>query len=108
HKQEQPKAEVAATVPDSDSDDDGDDGLAVGTPRVPSHVVRKLVVFSLLLLIMPIMVYFMTLKYVFAGKTAASAIAAVVAANLVLAAFVYAAWVEELEDREQDSKAKRQ
>ncbi|ORX72175.1 hypothetical protein DL89DRAFT_291396 [Linderina pennispora] len=84
-----PNAEIAAIVPDSDSDSDsdadGDDGLA-------------LVAFSLLLLIMPIMVYFMTLKYVFAGKTAASAIAAVVAANLVL----------ELEDREQDSKAKKQ
>ncbi|KAJ2376666.1 hypothetical protein IW150_001841 [Coemansia sp. RSA 2607] len=68
------------------------------TPNIPSNVVGKLAVFSLLLLIAPIITYFISLKYVFVGATATSAIAAVIVANIVLAAFVYAAWTEELED----------
>ncbi|KAI9505027.1 hypothetical protein BX070DRAFT_221337 [Coemansia spiralis] len=65
------------------------------TPSIPNNVVRKLAIFSLLLLIAPISVYFVSLKCVFVGSTAASAITAVVAANVVLAAWVYAAWIED-------------
>ncbi|KAI7834303.1 hypothetical protein BX661DRAFT_176951 [Kickxella alabastrina] len=67
-------------------------------PQIPGNVIRNLVVFSLLLLIVPILVYFASLRYVFVGATAASAIVAVVAANLVLGVFVYVAWNEELDD----------
>ncbi|KAJ1800261.1 hypothetical protein LPJ59_001229 [Coemansia sp. RSA 2399] len=67
------------------------------TPHIPGSVVRKLVIFSLLLLIAPILVYFTSLKYVFVGSTAASAITAVVAANMVLVAWVYTAWSEDEE-----------
>ncbi|KAJ1644254.1 hypothetical protein LPJ64_004057 [Coemansia asiatica] len=68
-------------------------------PNVPSDVVRKLVSFSLLLLVAPILSYFVSLKYIFVGATASSAIVAVIAANLVLAAFVYSAWNEELDPK---------
>ncbi|KAI8324075.1 vacuolar ATPase assembly integral membrane protein VMA21, partial [Martensiomyces pterosporus] len=71
-------------------------------PRIPANVVRKLVAFSVLLLIAPILVYFFSLKYVFVGSTAPSAIAAVIAANMVLAGYVYAAWVEDSESNSQE------
>ncbi|KAJ2767223.1 vacuolar ATPase assembly integral membrane protein vma21 [Coemansia nantahalensis] len=73
---------------------------ATGAPRraqIPGSVVGKLVAFSLLLLVAPILVYFASLNLVFSGSTTPAAIAAAVTANIVLAAYVYAAWIEDQE-----------
>ncbi|KAJ2707360.1 vacuolar ATPase assembly integral membrane protein vma21 [Coemansia sp. IMI 203386] len=93
---------------DKVDDDDEETGQqeALVTPNIPSNVVAKLVSFSALLLVAPILCYFVSLKYIFVGATASSAIVAVIAANLVLAAFVYSAWNEELDDRQSESKNK--
>ncbi|KAJ2402326.1 hypothetical protein GGI23_000791 [Coemansia sp. RSA 2559] len=74
-----------------------EDAFTGKTPHIPGSVVCKLVVFSLLMLIAPILAYFASLKYVFVGSTAASAITAVVVANMVVVAWVYTAWSEEKE-----------
>ncbi|KAJ1735216.1 hypothetical protein LPJ72_001974 [Coemansia sp. Benny D160-2] len=79
---------------EEDGEEEESDDRTKQPPHIPGFVVRKLVGFSLLLLIAPIFVYFASLKYAFVGSTAASAITAVVAANLVLASWVYAAWAE--------------
>ncbi|KAJ1835655.1 vacuolar ATPase assembly integral membrane protein vma21 [Coemansia sp. RSA 2711] len=70
-------------------------GSAAQTPQIPSNVLQKLVAFSVVLLIAPILAYFLALHYVFAGSTTPAAITAAVTANIVLAAYVYAAWTEE-------------
>ncbi|KAJ2614167.1 vacuolar ATPase assembly integral membrane protein vma21 [Coemansia sp. RSA 1365] len=71
---------------------------AESAPQIPGNVVGKLVAFSLLLLIMPILAYFLSLKLVFAGSTTPSAITAAVTANVVLAGYVYVAWVEDVDE----------
>ncbi|KAJ1826271.1 hypothetical protein LPJ56_002264 [Coemansia sp. RSA 2599] len=89
---------------EEDGDEDTEQQGASAMPKIPRSVVGKLVSFSLLLLVAPILCYFVSLKYIFVGATASSAIVAVIAANLVLAAFVYSAWNEELEDRQPENK----
>ncbi|KAJ2081604.1 vacuolar ATPase assembly integral membrane protein vma21 [Coemansia sp. RSA 988] len=79
---------------------------AVDTPQIPGTVVGKLVAFSLLLLIMPILAYFLSLKLVFAGSTTPSAITAAVTANIVLAGYVFVAWMEDVDD-DADALSKR-
>ncbi|KAJ2021549.1 vacuolar ATPase assembly integral membrane protein vma21 [Coemansia sp. S610] len=77
------------------SSQEEEDVQPANTPQIPGNVIRKLLAFSLLLLVLPILAYFGSLKYVFVGSTASSAIVAVIVANFVLAAYVYAAWVED-------------
>ncbi|PIA19473.1 hypothetical protein COEREDRAFT_36593 [Coemansia reversa NRRL 1564] len=71
---------------------------AENAPQIPGSVVGKLVAFSLLLLVIPILAYFLSLKFVFAGSTTPSAITAAVTANIVLAGYVYVAWVEDTDE----------
>ncbi|KAJ2686511.1 vacuolar ATPase assembly integral membrane protein vma21 [Coemansia spiralis] len=85
-------------APDSaeaSSQEEEEDVQPANTPQIPGNVIRKLLAFSLLLLVLPILAYFGSLKYLFVGSTASSAIVAVIVANFVLAAYVYAAWVED-------------
>ncbi|KAJ2667258.1 vacuolar ATPase assembly integral membrane protein vma21 [Coemansia sp. RSA 1199] len=79
---------------------------AVQSPQIPGNVIKKLVAFSVTLLIAPILTYFLSLNFVFAGSTTPAAITAAVTANIVLAAYVYAAWVEESDDNSSYSKRK--
>ncbi|KAJ2435129.1 vacuolar ATPase assembly integral membrane protein vma21 [Coemansia sp. RSA 2424] len=82
---------------ESSSDDDGGaqpTGASL-PPQIPGNVIRKLLAFSFLLLVLPILAYFASLRYLFVGSTASSAIVAVIVANCVLAAYVYAAWIED-------------
>ncbi|KAJ2846773.1 vacuolar ATPase assembly integral membrane protein vma21 [Coemansia brasiliensis] len=72
---------------------DSEEPLQNGSPQIPGNVARKLIVFSIALLIVPILAYFITLKI--SGQTTPAAVTAAVTANLVLAGYVYAAWIEE-------------
>ncbi|PFH51414.1 hypothetical protein AMATHDRAFT_59164 [Amanita thiersii Skay4041] len=51
-------------------------------------ILIKLIVFSLSLGIMPIVSYFASLKYIWNGNSTYAAITAVVAANVVLVAYI--------------------
>ncbi|KAJ2161357.1 vacuolar ATPase assembly integral membrane protein vma21 [Coemansia sp. RSA 552] len=86
---------AAAAAADDDSSAASDTEQLSNAPHIPGNVVTKLVVFSLLLLVLPILAYFVTLNLVFGGSTTPAAITAAVTANIVLAAYVYAAWIEE-------------
>ncbi|KAJ2128802.1 vacuolar ATPase assembly integral membrane protein vma21 [Coemansia sp. RSA 788] len=79
---------------------------AVQSPQIPGNVIKKLVAFSVTLLIAPILTYFLSLNFVFAGSTTPAAITAAVTANIVLAAYVYAAWVEESDGNSSHLKRK--
>ncbi|KAJ1998675.1 hypothetical protein H4R26_005371 [Coemansia thaxteri] len=70
-----------------------------GASNIPGHVIQKLFLFSALLLVVPILAYYVSLKHVFVGSAASSAIVAVIVANLVLAAYVYVAWIEDASDQ---------
>ncbi|KAJ2020833.1 hypothetical protein GGI13_005339 [Coemansia sp. RSA 455] len=83
------------TESSSGEDEQSEDRQTASAPQIPGNVIRKLLAFSLLLLVLPIFAYFGSLKYIFVGSTASSAIVAVIVANIVLAAYVYAAWVED-------------
>ncbi|KAJ2781542.1 vacuolar ATPase assembly integral membrane protein vma21 [Coemansia javaensis] len=90
-----------APVPDTDSAEDArapppdTDSAQDALARIPGSVVGKLVAFSVLLLVVPLLAYFASLRLVFGGSTTPAAITAAVSANLVLAAYVYVAWTEE-------------
>ncbi|KAJ2819042.1 vacuolar ATPase assembly integral membrane protein vma21 [Coemansia sp. 'formosensis'] len=83
-----------STEPSSENEQP-EDMQPASAPQIPGNVIRKLLAFSLLLLALPILAYFGSLKYIFVGSTASSAIVAVIVANVVLAAYVYAAWIED-------------
>lgn len=75
------------------------------SPQIPGNVIRKLLIFSMLLLTVPLAVYFGSIKYVFVGSTASSAIAAAISANLVLAMYVYVAWIEDIDANNDKQKS---
>ncbi|KAJ2062918.1 hypothetical protein GGI17_002084 [Coemansia sp. S146] len=79
----------------SSDDEQSEDKQTASAPQIPGNVIRKLLAFSLLLLVLPILAYFGSLKYIFVGSPASSAIVAVIVANFVLGAYVYAAWIED-------------
>ncbi|KAJ2491984.1 vacuolar ATPase assembly integral membrane protein vma21 [Coemansia sp. RSA 2050] len=87
---------------------EGEEGMQpASAPQIPGNVIRKLVAFSLLLLVLPILAYFGSLRYLFVGSTASSAIVAVIVANFVLAAYVYAAWVEDASEHAEHPGARK-
>ncbi|KAI9475195.1 hypothetical protein BX667DRAFT_515621 [Coemansia mojavensis] len=76
------------TAEASSSASDSEQPLQNSSPQVPGNVARKLVAFSIALLILPILAYFITLHFVFSGRTTPAAVTAAVTANLVLAGYV--------------------
>ncbi|KAF8165458.1 hypothetical protein B0H34DRAFT_689280 [Crassisporium funariophilum] len=58
-------------------------------------VLFKLIVFSLSLGLVPIASYFLSAKYVWDGNTTFAAITAIVAANVVLVAYIITAVMED-------------
>ncbi|KAJ9090562.1 vacuolar ATPase assembly integral membrane protein vma21 [Entomophthora muscae] len=68
--------------------------------EISSHVIVKLVSFSLAVLFLPIAAYFSTLKYVFNGESLYSAILAAVVANIVVGIYVAVAVWEDQESQE--------
>ncbi|KAJ6112086.1 Vacuolar ATPase assembly integral membrane protein vma21 [Penicillium sp. IBT 18751x] len=90
-------ADVAAKPTTSDSD---------VTPAVPSDVVFKLLGFTAAMAFLPIGMYFLTVKTIFAGNATYSGITAAIMANVVLFAYIYVAWKEDQGDREEAEKSK--
>jgi hypothetical protein len=81
---------------------------SIKASRNSSNVISKLIVFSLLILIVPLVSYFVSLKYIFRGTTShcidllfiesgelPSAIVAVVCVNVILVAYLIAAVLED-------------
>ncbi|EIW73340.1 hypothetical protein TREMEDRAFT_42323 [Tremella mesenterica DSM 1558] len=62
---------------------------------IQSAVRWKLILFAILMAVVPIGTYFSSLRFVFGGATTPSAIAAIVAANMVLVGYVIVAFREE-------------
>jgi hypothetical protein len=94
------KKENAAAVASA-----GDATIATATnpnqsslPRIPAHVMLKLVLFSLIMIIGPISTYFISLWYFFGGNTTYSAIAAVALTNIIMFVFVIVAYFDDVED----------
>ncbi|EIM88558.1 uncharacterized protein STEHIDRAFT_54910, partial [Stereum hirsutum FP-91666 SS1] len=65
-----------------------------------SGVLIKLVLFSASLGIVPISSYFLTDKYLWNGNSTYSAITAIVAANIVLVAYIVLSLLEDKQERE--------
>ncbi|EJD48578.1 hypothetical protein AURDEDRAFT_162535 [Auricularia subglabra TFB-10046 SS5] len=61
--------------------------------------LTKLLVFSVALAVVPVGSYFLSINYVYNGNATYAAITAVVAANLVFAAFIVAAVSEDRAER---------
>ncbi|WVQ62661.1 uncharacterized protein L199_000808 [Kwoniella botswanensis] len=61
---------------------------------VQPAVLYKLIIFAVLMAVAPIGTYFTVLTYFTKGNTIASAIAAIIAANLVLIGYIVVAWLE--------------
>ncbi|WWC66826.1 uncharacterized protein I206_100733 [Kwoniella pini CBS 10737] len=57
-------------------------------------VLYKLIIFAVAMAVVPIGTYYVVLSYFTKGNTIASAIAAIVTANLVLIAYIVVAWLE--------------
>ncbi|GAA5963330.1 hypothetical protein JCM8115_000979 [Rhodotorula mucilaginosa] len=101
-------------------------GRGVPLPRVPEHlraaeaspeghadlsgVVTKLAIFTVAMVLMPIGTYYLTRDYLFAPTTTLTypAICAVTVANLVLVAFIWVAFREDMADSERDDRQLRQ
>ncbi|KAF3390486.1 Vacuolar ATPase assembly integral membrane protein vma21 [Penicillium rolfsii] len=91
-------ADVAAKpAPESDSDI---------TPAVPADVIYKLLAFTAAMVFGPIGIYFLTVNTIFRGNSTFAGIAAAVAANVVLFAYIYVAWLEDQGDKKEADKAK--
>lgn len=79
-------------------------------PKMPltcnsNKVLGKLVFFTLMMVLAPISTYYLSLSHVFDGKnTTAAAISAAIVANLVLAAFVVVALLEDKQDHDKQKK----
>ncbi|WWC85839.1 uncharacterized protein L201_000706 [Kwoniella dendrophila CBS 6074] len=61
---------------------------------VQPAVLYKLIIFALAMAIAPIGTYFLVLNYFSKGNTIASAISAIIAANIVLVGYIVVAWLE--------------
>lgn len=101
-------------------------GRGVPLPRVPDHlraaeaspeghadlsgVVTKLAIFTVAMVLMPIGTYYLTRDYLFAPTTTLTypAICAVTVANLVLVAFIWVAFREDMADSERDDRQLKQ
>ncbi|EPS26991.1 Vacuolar ATPase assembly integral membrane protein vma21 [Penicillium oxalicum] len=89
----------AAAQPAQGSDSDT-------TPAVPADVIYKLLAFTAAMAVGPIGIYFLTVNTIFRGNSTFAGIAAAVAANVVLFAYIYVAWLEDQGDRKAAEKAK--
>ncbi|KAE8148657.1 VMA21-like domain-containing protein [Aspergillus avenaceus] len=88
---------VTTPVPEKSSNSDV-------TPAVPTHVILKLLGFTVAMISSPIGMYFVAVD--FGATPTIAGIAAAVTANVVLFAYVYVAWQEDQEEREADTKKK--
>ncbi|KAI9326875.1 hypothetical protein BDR26DRAFT_826614 [Obelidium mucronatum] len=68
---------------------------AMSNAAIPTSVLAKLAFFTILIFTLPIGVYFGTIDNLFGGESLYSAICAVVAANVVLIAYVIVAFMED-------------
>ncbi|EIW66581.1 hypothetical protein M231_02233 [Tremella mesenterica] len=62
---------------------------------IQSAVLWKLILFAILMAVVPIGTYFSSLRFLFDGSTTFSAIAAIIAANIVLVGYVIIAFRED-------------
>ncbi|KAI0069124.1 hypothetical protein BV25DRAFT_1986646 [Artomyces pyxidatus] len=71
-------------------------------------VLLKLILFSLSLGIVPLSSYFLSEKYIWNGNSNLAAITAVVAANIVLVAYIVLSMFEDNEDQQKAARAKEE
>jgi len=77
--------------------------VSSGTPPQtfePGGVLLKLIIFSLSLGIVPIASYFASEKYIWGGNSTFAAITAIVAANIVLVAYIISSLRDDQAERE--------
>ncbi|KAJ3369487.1 vacuolar ATPase assembly integral membrane protein vma21 [Allomyces arbusculus] len=74
---------------------------------MPTRVVIKLILFSMLLFVVPFSTYFLTLHHLFPGNMTYSAFAAAISANVVLLGYVIVAVTEGDPTPDTDTTAKK-
>ncbi|TFK28846.1 hypothetical protein FA15DRAFT_664924 [Coprinopsis marcescibilis] len=67
----------------------------INTQAAQGGVLLKLILFSLSLGVIPLSAYYSSLKYFWEGNTIYAAVTAIVAANLILVAYIITAVVED-------------
>ncbi|KAI8846034.1 hypothetical protein BJ741DRAFT_586441, partial [Chytriomyces cf. hyalinus JEL632] len=77
------------------------------SPVIPASVLAKVAFFTVLMFTLPIGVYYATIDRLFAGESLYSAICAVVAANLVLVAYIVVAFLEDDGDQTHSENSNR-
>ncbi|BEJ12473.1 hypothetical protein CspHIS471_0209330 [Cutaneotrichosporon sp. HIS471] len=75
---------------------------------IQPRVLGKLITFALLMAVVPIGMYFSSLNWLYDGNTTYAALTAVVAANIVLASYVYLAFAEDAAERTEVKEKKAQ
>lgn len=81
-----------------------EEGRERASANVSAGVVIKLLAFTLAMVLMPISSYFVSLKYVFVGRTTYAAGCAAIVANGVLLAYIVAALLEDRADQQAQKK----
>ncbi|KAL4810179.1 VMA21-like domain-containing protein [Aspergillus unguis] len=74
------------------------------SPAVPMHVIYKLIGFTLAMITTPVGMYFVSVS--FGASTTVAGIIAAVMANVILFLYIYVAWQEDKEEREEAKKKK--
>ncbi|KKK12098.1 hypothetical protein P175DRAFT_0487172 [Aspergillus ochraceoroseus IBT 24754] len=72
------------------------------SPAVPTHVILKLIGFTVAMITTPVGMYFVSVS--FGASTTVAGIVAAVMANVILVLYVYVAWQEDKEEREAEAK----
>ncbi|ORX54660.1 hypothetical protein BCR36DRAFT_410471 [Piromyces finnis] len=75
--------------------------------RIPKNVLYKLIFFTILMFTLPFITYFFTIDRFFTGNTTYAALAAAFTANLIVAAYVVVAIIEDKDDDENINSNKK-
>ncbi|KAF9892900.1 vacuolar ATPase assembly integral membrane protein vma21 [Aspergillus nanangensis] len=75
------------------------------SPAVPAHVIYKLLGFTLAMITTPIGMYFVMNN--FGASATFSGITAAITANVILFSYIWVAWQEDQEEREELAKKKQ-
>ncbi|KAI1824474.1 hypothetical protein F4861DRAFT_505752 [Xylaria intraflava] len=99
------------TILDKDDHDlqpsPGTDGQSSTAPAVPTHVIVKLLVFTLAMIVIPIGSYFLSVNTVFSGNSTYAGALAAILANLVLVGYVVVAMNEDQTDQQEAEQQKK-
>jgi hypothetical protein len=96
---------AAATAPESHPVPDGPSDIR---PAVPGSVIAKLLLFTFLLVTVPITTYFISIDALFKGNSTYAGASAAIMANVVLIGYIIVAIQEDQSDQKEAAEKKKE